>query len=220
MKFNAAIFDMDGLMFDTEELFLRAFEGDIGKAVGYRFTREGMKQLIGLNRPAAIEKFPQLFPGCPESGEACLKRYRAWMDDYIRENGVPVKPGLRELLASLKQAYILCAVATSTFTNVAIGYLKNAGVLNCFAAIVGGDQVTKSKPDPEIFQLAMRALGKQTPETCVVFEDSRNGLLAGANGGFPVIVVPDLFDPTLELPGLCYARCARLDEAIDVIQNS
>ena len=73
---------------------------------------------------------------------------------------------------------------------------------------------------PEIFQLAMRALGKQTPETCVVFEDSRNGLLAGANGGFPVIVVPDLFDPTLELPGLCYAKCARLDEAIDVIQNS
>ena len=163
MKFNAAIFDMDGLMFDTEELFLRAFEGDIGKAVGYRFTREGMKQLIGLNRPAAIEKFPQLFPGCPESGEACLQRYRAWMDDYIRENGVPVKPGLRELLAWLKQAHILCAVATSTFTNVAIGYLKNAGVLNCFAAIVGGDQVTKSKPDPEIFQLAMRALGTQTP---------------------------------------------------------
>ena len=163
MKFNAAIFDMDGLMFDTEELFLRAFEGDIGKAVGYRFTREGMKQLIGLNRPAAIEKFPQLFPGCPESGEACLQRYRAWMDDYIRENGVPVKPGLRKLLAWLKQAHILCAVATSTFTNVAIGYLKNAGVLNCFAAIVGGDQVTKSKPDPEIFQLAMRALGKQTP---------------------------------------------------------
>ena len=179
-----------------------------------------MKQLIGQNRPAAIEKFPQLFPGCPESGEACLQRYRAWMDDYIRENGVPVKPGLRELLAWLKQAHILCAVATSTFTNVAIGYLKNAGVLNCFAAIVGGDQVSRSKPDPEIFQLAMRALGKQTPETCVVFEDSRNGLLAGANGGFPVIVVPDLFDPTLELPGLCYARCARLDEAIDVIQNS
>ena len=59
-----------------------------------------------------------------------------------------------------------------------------------------------------------------TVETCVVFEDSRNGLLAGANGGFPVIVVPDLFDPTLELPGLCYAKCARLDEAIDVIQNS
>lgn len=75
---------------------------------------------------------------------------------------MPVKPGLRELLAWLKQVHILCAVATSTFTNVAIGYLKNAGVLNCFAAIVGGDQVTKSKPDPEIFQLAMRALGSKS----------------------------------------------------------
>lgn len=220
MKFNAAIFDMDGLMFDTEELFLRAYETDIGAELGYRFSREKIKQLIGLNQQAALAKFPQLFPGCPEDGAVCMKRFRAWMDDYIRENGVPVKPGLRELLSWLQAEKIPCAVATSTATNVARGYLENAGVLGFFAAIVGGDQVKKSKPDPEIFTLAMRALGKKSPETCVVFEDSRNGLLAGANGGFPVIIVPDLFDPTVELPGLCYAKCARLDEAIAVLQNS
>ena len=211
---------MDGLMFDTEELFIRAFEEVIGPELGYRFTRDGMKQLIGLTRPAALEKFPQLFPGCPRSGEACLKEFRAWMDAYLRENGVPVKPGLRELLAWLKEEHILCAVATSTFTNVAIGYLQNAGVLNFFAAIVGGDQVRRSKPDPEIFQIAMHALGEEDPGKCVVFEDSRNGLLAGANGGFPVIVVPDLIDPTIEYPGLCYAKCTRLDEAIDVMRKS
>ena len=220
MKCNAAIFDMDGLMFDTEELFLHAFETDIGEELGYRFSREKMKQLIGLNQQAAVEKFPQLFPGCPEEGAVCLKRFRAWMDDYIRKNGVPVKPGLRELLSWLRAENIPCALATSTATDIARGYLENAGVLDFFAAIIGGDQVKKSKPDPEIFTLAMRALGKESSETCVVFEDSRNGLLAGANGGFAVIVVPDLFDPTLELPGLCYAKCARLDEAIDVIRNS
>ena len=220
MKFSYAIFDMDGLMFDTENLFVRAFEEAIGPEIGYRFSREKMKQLIGLNHQAELETFPRLFPGCPASGETCMNRLRAWMRDYIRENGIPVKPGLRTLLAWLKEQGVSCAVATSSFTNVAKGYLDNAGITAYFQTITGGDQVTRSKPDPEIFHLAMRALGQSEPAKGVVFEDSRNGLLAGARGGFSVIVVPDLLDPTLEFSALCYAKCARLDEAIAVIQNS
>lgn len=220
MKFCCAIFDMDGLMFDTEILFVRAFVEYIGPKIGYRFSREGMKQLIGLTRTASIAKFPELFPGCPESAEACLQTFRVWMDDYLQKNGVPVKPGLRELLSWLKERKIACAVATSTFTEVARGYLENAGVLEFFSAVIGGDQVKKSKPDPEIFQLAMRALGENDPARCAVFEDSRNGLLAGARGGFSVIVVPDLIDPTIELPGLCYAKCTRLDEAIALFRDA
>ena len=87
MKFSYAIFDMDGLMFDTENLFVRAFEEAIGPEIGYRFSREKMKQLIGLNHQAALETFPRLFPGCPAPCEACLTRFRAWMQEYIRENG-------------------------------------------------------------------------------------------------------------------------------------
>ena len=90
MKFSYAIFDMDGLMFDTENLFVRAFEEAIGPEIGYRFSREKMKQLIGLNHQAALETFPRLFPGCPAPCEACLTRFRAWMQEYIRENGIPV----------------------------------------------------------------------------------------------------------------------------------
>lgn len=220
MKFSYAIFDMDGLMFDTENLFVRAFEEAIGPEIGYRFSREKMKQLIGLNHQAALETFPRLFPGCPAPCEACLTRFRAWMQEYIRENGISVKPGLRTLLAWLKEQGVSCAVATSTDTKVAKSYLENAGITAYFQTITGGDQVTRSKPDPEIFHLAMRALGQSESAKGVVFEDSRNGLLAGARGGFSVIVVPDLLDPTLEFPALCYAKCARLDEAIAVIQNS
>lgn len=142
------------------------------------------------------------------------------MQEYIRENGIPVKPGLRTLLAWLKEQGVSCAVATSTDMKVAKSYLENAGITAYFQTITGGDQVTRSKPDPEIFHLAMRALGQSEPAKGVVFEDSRNGLLAGARGGFSVIVVPDLLDPTLEFPALCYAKCARLDEAIEVIRNS
>ena len=179
-----------------------------------------MRQLIGRNHRADRETFPRLFPGCPAPCEACLTRFRAWMQEYIRENGIPVKPGLRTLLAWLKEQGVSCAVATSTDTKVAKSYLENAGITAYFQTISGGDQVTRSKPDPEIFHLAMRALGQSEPAKGVVFEDSRNGLLAGARGGFSVIVVPDLLDPTLEFPALCYAKCARLDEAIAVIQNS
>lgn len=220
MKFSYAIFDMDGLMFDTETLFIRAFEEVVGPKIGYRFPKQAMKQLIGLNHQAALELFPKLFPDCPESYDTCIAMFRAWMQDYIRENGIPVKPGLRELLAWLKEENIPCAVATSTDAAVAREYLDNAGITAYFQTITGGDQVKKSKPDPEIFERAMHALGGSDPGRCVVFEDSRNGLLAGANGGFRVIVVPDLMDPTLDLPGLCYAKCARLDAAIAVMQNS
>ena len=166
MKFSYAIFDMDGLMFDTENLFVRAFEEAIGPEIGYRFSREKMKQLIGLNHQAALETFPRLFPGCPAPCEACLTRFRAWMQEYIRENGIPVKPGLRTLLAWLKEQGVSCAVATSTDTKVAKSYLENAGITAYFQTISGGDQVTRSKPDPEIFHLAMRALGQSESATC------------------------------------------------------
>ena len=218
MKFNAAIFDMDGLMFDTEELFLRAFEGDIGKAVGYRFTREGMKQLIGLNRPAAIEKFPQLFPGCPVSCDEAYAISHVWMQNYFDTHGVPVKPGLRELLDFLKANGCTCALATSSNRSVADYYLADAHLADYFSVLVCGDEVTRSKPDPQTFLLAMQKLGAQSPAQCAVFEDSRNGLLAGATGGFPVFLVPDLIEPTPEMQALCCATCKTLSDAIALLQ--
>ena len=219
MKFSYAIFDMDGLMFDTENLFIRAFTEHVGPKIGYRFTREGMLRLVGLNHRSALEMFPEAFPGCPADCDTCLAMFRAWMKDFIRENGVPVKPGLRELLAFLKENKIPCAVATSSDADTAKGYLENAEITEYFAQIITGDKVRHGKPDPEIFLLAMKALGATDPRACAVFEDSRNGLLAGANGGFPVIVVPDVMDPTLSLPGKCCAKLPRLDAAIDLFQN-
>lgn len=219
MKFTCAIFDMDGLMFDTENLFIRAFIDHIGPAIGYRFTREGILKLVGLNHRSALQMFPEAFPGCPADCDTCLGMFRAWMKDYICENGIPVKPGLRELLDFLKENSIPCAAATSSDAGTAMGYLENAGLTAYFARVITGDKVTHGKPDPEIFLLAMQALGESDPGKCVVFEDSRNGLLAGANGGFPVIVVPDVMDPTAALPGRCYAKVARLDEAIGWFQG-
>lgn len=220
MKFSYAIFDMDGLMLDTENLFIYGFTQALGPQIGYPFTREGILQLVGLNQELSQQIFPDIFPACPLDFNACSKWFRPWMAEYFKEHGVPVKPGLRELLTWLRKQNVLCAVATSSDTSVARGYLTDAGVADYFHTIIGGDKVTKSKPDPEIFQLAMRALGAESASQCVVFEDSKNGLLAGSAGGFSVIVVPDVMDPTEALPGLCYAKCKTLADAIPILEES
>lgn len=153
MKFSYAIFDMDGLMFDTENLFVRAFEEAIGP--GNRLpVFAGKDEAAHRAQPSGgAGNLPTAVSGCPAPCEACLTRFRAWMQEYIRENGIPVKPGLRTLLAWLKEQGVSCAVATSTDTKVAKSYLENAGITAYFQTISGGDQVTRSKPDPEIFHL-------------------------------------------------------------------
>ena len=192
MRFSYAIFDMDGVLFDTETLFIRSFVDYVSQKIGYPFTREKMMQLIGINHQLTLETFPKVFPDCPADCETCYALCNVWMKQYFKTNGVPLKPGVRELLAWLKAQGILCAVATSSDSSVAAGYLQSTGIRPYFSAVIGGDQVTHSKPDPEIFLTAMRALGGENPAQCVVFEDSRNGLLAGSNGKFSVIAVPDV----------------------------
>ena len=113
-----------------------------------------------------------------------------------------------------------CAMATATNRDKAWGYVESVGLDGYFDAIIGGDMVTKGKPDPETFQLAAKALGSTSPDQCVVFEDSRNGLLAGHNAQMAVIVVPDLLDPTETYPGICYAKVKTLSDAIPVLEEA
>ena len=220
MEIKAVLFDMDGLLFDTERLYLESFETAVSAQTGYSFAREKLMQLVGVNGETTRSRFPVLFPGCPLGVEACFEIGHAWMRAYFDEKGMPCKPGAQELLNWLRERGIPCALATSSDRSAAQSYLARSGLTDYFSVIVSGDQVKRSKPDPQPFQLAMQALGASRPEQCVVFEDSRNGLLAGANGGFPVILVPDLIDPDEQLPGLCYAKCRTLKDAIGVLENS
>lgn len=218
MKYSYAIFDMDGLMFDTENLFVTSFETEVSRATGYRFEREQLKKLIGVNASRTRELFPQLFPGCPVSCDEAYAISHVWMQNYFDTHGVPVKPGLRELLDFLKANGCTCALATSSNRSVTDYYLADAHLADYFSVLVCGDEVTRSKPDPQTFLLAMQKLGAQSPAQCAVFEDSRNGLLAGATGGFPVFLVPDLIEPTPEMQALCCATCKTLSDAIALLQ--
>lgn len=138
MKYSYAIFDMDGLMFDTENLFVTSFETEVSRATGYRFEREQLKKLIGVNASRTRELFPQLFPGCPVSCDEAYAISHVWMQNYFDTHGVPVKPGLRELLDFLKANGCTCALATSSNRSVADYYLADAHLADYFSVLVCG----------------------------------------------------------------------------------
>ena len=122
-----------------------------------------------------------------------------------------MKPGVREILDFLKARNIPIALATSTGRERTLRRMELTGLGSYFSAIITGDQVVHSKPDPEIYQLACRALGTDPAQTIAV-EDSRNGILSASQAGMKVIMVPDMIPPTPELDALLFRRCASLLE--------
>lgn len=128
-------------------------------------------------------------------------------------NRCPKKPGLDELLAWLDANHIPMAVASSSRVHVIEGNLNNWGLTHYFKALVSGQQVKHSKPDPEIFLLAAEKLGT-APAHTLVLEDSYNGVRAGAAGGFVTVMVPDLLPADDEMRGLYTMECTSLNEVL------
>lgn len=209
------IFDMDGLMFDTELLYVRALEEYVGPKTGVAFPRENILRTLGCNHADFERMFPALF-GTAISFDACYAMISEWMTREMETHGVPMKPGLYTLLDALKTHGIKIALATGTSRPIALEYLRRTDTLRYFDAFAFGDQVTHGKPDPEIFLLANKALGG-TPEETAVFEDSVNGLKAAHAGGFFSICVPDLIDPVPRLDFTPDAVFRTLDEAIPLL---
>ncbi len=206
------IFDMDGLMFDTERLYVRALEEYVGPETGVAFPYENVLRTLGCNHAGFVALFPELF-GTAITPEECTVLVTEWMTKEIEAHGVPVKPGLFELLDTLKANGIGIALATGTSRHIALEYLRRTDTLKYFDAFAFGDQVSRGKPDPEIFLLACGALGGR-PETTAVFEDSVNGLQAAHAGGFFSVCVPDLVDPVPHLDFTPNAVFRSLNEAI------
>ena len=215
---RCAIFDMDGLMFDTERLYMRALLEYVGPKTGVDFPMEGILRTLGCNHADFTRLFPELF-GTEITPAECTELVTEWMKREIETFGMPVKPGLYELLDALKADGVRIALATGTSRPITAIYLEMTNTLRYFDALVCGDQVTHGKPDPEIFLTAFAALGGRDPKTCVVFEDSYNGLCAAHAGGFRTVCVPDLVDPTPMLTFVPDAVFKTLAEAIPLIRR-
>jgi HAD superfamily hydrolase (TIGR01509 family) len=204
------IFDMDGLMFDTERVALNAWL-KAGQVCGYDITEEMILEFAGRNK-VDIGLILKKYFGEDFPYEKVRNERFADSDKLMLEKGVPIKEGLFELLECLEGLGIKKVVATSTARDRAEWLLSTAGVLKRFDTIICGDEITKGKPEPEIFLKACEKMNVD-PKDAVVLEDSEPGLLAASRGKIKCILVPDLVQHPEEIEKLA---CAKVKSLLEV----
>ncbi len=190
------VFDMDGLLFDTERLFMNK-RAEILPEYGYEHREEDYIRTLGTSGPELHQILNEIY-GTDYPADKISQRSREAQLSHMREHGAPVKEGVCELLSWIAAKGIPCCVATATASVHADEILKLGNIRQFFSFIVGGDQVTHSKPNPETFLTACKK-GGVAPEHAIVLEDSENGILAAAAGGIPVICIPDMKYPDAEI---------------------
>ncbi len=206
---TAVIFDMDGLMLDTEPLAARAWI-EAAQALGIAFDRTINDRLVGRSftdcRTIIAEHHGADYPV-----DTLMQAWHGAYDDIVRREGIAFKPGLLELLGWLEAAAIPKAVATSTRRARAQAKLEQTGVLARFEALVGGDEVARGKPAPDIFLEAAARLAV-APAACVVLEDSEPGVRGALAAGMVPVMVPDLLPPSASLQAIGLLVVATLHE--------
>ncbi len=189
---KAVIFDMDGVIFDSEQCVINCW-----KEVAERHDITGIEavclECIGTN-DALTEKIVKSHYGEDFPYDTYRKEMSALYHERYDHGKLPKKPGVRELLEALQENGLPCAVASSTREVVVTAQLKDAGLYPFFSTVIGGDMVEHSKPHPEIFLKAAEAL-KTAPQACLVIEDSLMGIRAASEGGMIPVMVPDLIAP-------------------------
>lgn len=208
-KFELVIFDMDGLMFDTEKISFISWKS-AACDYGYEIDEEIFKRTIGANLERTVEIYLEHFGEKFPIYAIRDQRFKI-SESLIEQNGVPVKDGLYELLDYLKKIDIKLAVATSTSRKRASSLLKMAGIETYFDYILCGDEIENSKPDPEIFLKVADKLGC-FPGKCIVLEDSEVGIVAAYRAKMLPILIPDMKEPEEEVRRLTYKQLGSLND--------
>lgn len=211
---RAVIFDMDGTLLDSERIVLKAWQYVIDK-YSLPFDLSLPYRSIGLN----YDSMKTLF--LSELGEDYpFDKYWGYAKQYLqnakRRTAYPVKAGFDELCTYLKANKIGMYVATSTYHASAAKELEHSGILGYFDGIIGGDEITRGKPDPEIFITAAEKTGFDKSE-CLIVEDSSNGIRAGIASGIRTVFIKDIVDVPSEITDKVFASCDDLSGVIGII---
>jgi len=210
MPLQAVLFDMDGLLFDTQRVYAKAWI-ETARQLGYPIDMETYTTYIlghdGDHGEAEMRRlFGEAFPV-----EEFRRRRRSYANEMLANGGLRLKPGVQNLLSLLDAHAIPRAVATSNARCVAERFLTQTGLREAFQVVVGREDVQHPKPHPEIFLKAATALGAEPPRV-VVLEDSGAGLQAAAQAGMVPIFVPDLMHPPDEVRQLAAYEFASLHD--------
>ncbi len=216
MVCRAVIFDMDGLMLDTERLRMQLFERVVAEH-GLTLPDGLYLQTIGRTMRDSRMLFAEHMGTDFPFDELRVKRQEI-EHAHIDQHGVSTKPGLTSLLDWLECRTFPRAVATSSSRSTAHRLLHAAGVRPRFDIIIGGDDVEHGKPAPDLFLLAAEHLGV-APSDCIVLEDSGAGVRAAHRAGMTPILVPDLQPPTQDVRALAHRVCTSLHEAATVLSE-
>lgn len=214
---RGAVFDMDGLMFDTENLTYKLQRG-ILSGYGVDYTLPQYKQTIG-KRTADLEGFFKNLCGADFSYGVFRGQCREAFVEYTDKHGVPIKPGLFELLDFFKGNGVKIALSTSTTRGSAERLLRISNTLPYFDELVCADDVSRGKPHPEPFLKAAEKLALPAKD-CLALEDSLNGICSAYAAGLVPVMVPDLIPPSEEIRGMCFKICDNLSEVVEILNSS
>ena len=214
MNFSASIFDMDGLLIDSEKIALRTFQEKCNDhALGDQFSL--YQRILGTNDQTTSTLLGEALPDSIDHDLFMSE----WLENYlfVTSSGVPLMKGVENLLDALAIREIPIAVATSTREDIAREKLLKSGILHRFDSVIGGNQIKNGKPAPDIYFKAAQSLNID-PEKCVALEDSPNGVRAAHAAGMHVIQIPELVEPTAELLSLNHMVLTDLDEVISYLK--
>lgn len=211
MNKKAVVFDMDGVIFDSERLVIECWQV-VADKYGIKGIEEACFECLGINAALTKELMKKRY-GEDFPYDEYKKEMSALFHSRAAGGNLPQKKGIKELLSWLKEQDIRTAVASSTRREVVIRELDEGGLLSYFDQVICGDMVSRSKPAPDIFLKACESLGVEPTEAYAI-EDSYNGIRAAAAAGMAPIMVPDLAEPTEEmeqlairiLPSLCEVK--------------
>ena len=212
MRFQAVIFDMDGLLMDSERVGLDVMH-ECGLLQGYDIPVDMVRETIGSTRQSSSDYYHRFFPDL--DADRLFQDFKSAMCELAKEGKIPLKKGVRELLDAVRAKGVPMAVASSSGLGMIAVYLRSAGIEAYFDALVTGNGLP-SKPAPDVFLKAAEELDA-APESCLVLEDSAHGVQAGRNAGMTVAMVPDTIPFTEALRPFCDYVLPDLTAAIPLL---
>ncbi len=214
-RIRGVLFDMDGLVLDTEKLYTR-FWMEACHFYGLPMTRQQALRMRAANTQLGMANLREFFG--PEADYTAIRAKRIeLMDAFIEEQGMETKPGIYELMDYLEAHGIPAAITSSSPQDRIEQHLKSVNLYHRFAAICSGYDVPWGKPEPDIYLHGAASLGLK-PEECLALEDAPTGILSAYRAGCVTVMVPDQDQPNADTEKLLFARADTLADVIKLLE--